>query len=350
MSNTKITVMATIIGAMVLGVGDGGAELRPRCVRVLLAAQARHGRCHAACERRAAARTSFDPEPCEAHCTASYEASAARIEAAARCRSDDTLAFQPKFLAGEIVQPSPIFSSNGMCLDVRNGSSANRTPVQLYPCNGTPAQDWSIGGNFIRGLAGKCLDMPYAAVGGAVWLFDCWGGSNQRWTLSRAAVRSYYGGLGSMFPTGPGSGAAVQVLQNYTYNQWAYTANNEFRLPDGRCLQLGWAGGAMAATCNGSVYQKWVLGRPNEGIKWAPDPSYCLSRLDSTSQTASLTIAPCSPGAARQRFLIAMQIRGMGDMCLASPRGAQAWTPASLERCDTYYAYPPATQSWYIRL
>ncbi|MEV0262281.1 RICIN domain-containing protein [Streptomyces sp. NPDC050617] len=34
-----------------------------------------------------------------------------------------------------------VHDANGNCLDAQNGGTSNGTPVQLYPCNGTSAQD-----------------------------------------------------------------------------------------------------------------------------------------------------------------------------------------------------------------
>ncbi|MGW1807820.1 ricin-type beta-trefoil lectin domain protein, partial [Streptomyces sp. NPDC002078] len=33
----------------------------------------------------------------------------------------------------------------GKCLDVAGANSADGTPVQLYDCNGTNAQQWTVG-------------------------------------------------------------------------------------------------------------------------------------------------------------------------------------------------------------
>ena len=47
----------------------------------------------------------------------------------------------------------------GKCLDVTGANSADGTPVQLYDCNGTGAQQWTVGtDNTVRAL-GKCLDV-----------------------------------------------------------------------------------------------------------------------------------------------------------------------------------------------
>jgi hypothetical protein len=64
----------------------------------------------------------------------------------------------------------------GLCLDVRSASSANDTPVQVYTCNSTSAQQWTVveAGSTLRAL-GKCLDIDAAgtADGTKVDLYDC---------------------------------------------------------------------------------------------------------------------------------------------------------------------------------
>ena len=38
----------------------------------------------------------------------------------------------------------PIVGYGGLCLDARSASTANFNPVQVYTCNGTAAQQWSL--------------------------------------------------------------------------------------------------------------------------------------------------------------------------------------------------------------
>ena len=38
----------------------------------------------------------------------------------------------------------PVTGYNGLCLDVRGANPANFTPVQVYTCNGTSAQQWTV--------------------------------------------------------------------------------------------------------------------------------------------------------------------------------------------------------------
>ncbi|MFI7005403.1 ricin-type beta-trefoil lectin domain protein [Streptomyces sp. NPDC050145] len=73
----------------------------------------------------------------------------------------------------------------GKCVDVQGASTANGTPVQLYDCNGTAAQQWSFSGSQLRAL-GKCLDVTGAstASGAKLQLWDCTGGGNQQWTYN----------------------------------------------------------------------------------------------------------------------------------------------------------------------
>ena len=38
----------------------------------------------------------------------------------------------------------PITGYEGLCVDVRGANTANFTPVQVYTCNGTNAQQWTV--------------------------------------------------------------------------------------------------------------------------------------------------------------------------------------------------------------
>ncbi|HEX4706087.1 MAG TPA: ricin-type beta-trefoil lectin domain protein [Pseudonocardiaceae bacterium] len=64
----------------------------------------------------------------------------------------------------------------GLCLDDRAASTANFNPIQVYTCNGTPAQQWTVvqAGSTLHVL-GKCLDINGGgtANGTTVDLFDC---------------------------------------------------------------------------------------------------------------------------------------------------------------------------------
>jgi beta-glucanase (GH16 family) len=74
----------------------------------------------------------------------------------------------------------------GKCVDVAGANPANGTQVQLYTCNGTSAQQWTVGGDGTIRALGKCLDVAAAgtADGTKLQLYDCNGTGAQRWTYT----------------------------------------------------------------------------------------------------------------------------------------------------------------------
>ncbi len=70
----------------------------------------------------------------------------------------------------------PIVGYGGLCIDDRGASTANYNPVQVYTCNGTAAQQWTVveAGSTLHAL-GKCLDINGGgtADGTTVDLYDC---------------------------------------------------------------------------------------------------------------------------------------------------------------------------------
>ncbi|MEY9877232.1 S-formylglutathione hydrolase FrmB [Streptacidiphilus sp. MAP12-33] len=74
-------------------------------------------------------------------------------------------------------------ATQGLCLDVRNGAFLDNTPVQVYGCNGSVAQSWTVGfGSTVRSM-GKCLDVSGGGTtnGTGVDLYACNGTGAQNW-------------------------------------------------------------------------------------------------------------------------------------------------------------------------
>jgi GH18 family chitinase len=71
----------------------------------------------------------------------------------------------------------------GKCVDVAGAASANGTAVQLYDCNGTNAQTWTVGGDGTIRALGKCLDVAAAGTANGVLtqIYDCNGTGAQQW-------------------------------------------------------------------------------------------------------------------------------------------------------------------------
>ncbi|MFF7634473.1 phosphatidylinositol-specific phospholipase C domain-containing protein [Kitasatospora sp. NPDC008050] len=74
----------------------------------------------------------------------------------------------------------------GTCLDDYGDSTANGAAVDLYTCNGTPAQQWRPATDGTLRINGQCLDVTGAATapGTLVELWPCNGGANQQWSVN----------------------------------------------------------------------------------------------------------------------------------------------------------------------
>jgi hypothetical protein len=116
----------------------------------------------------------------------------------------------------------------GKCVDIAGASSANGAKVQLYTCNGTGAQQWTVGGDGTVRALGKCLDVAAAgtANGTRVQLYDCNGTGAQQWRRSGDELVNVNANK-CLDATGPSSadGTPLQI--------WSCTdaANQQWTLP-----------------------------------------------------------------------------------------------------------------------
>lgn len=117
----------------------------------------------------------------------------------------------------------------GKCVDVNQSSATDFTPVQIWTCNGTNAQKWTVQGDGSLRAFGMCMDVDHSgtANGTKVQLFDCNGTGAQQWTYNPSA-RSL---------TNPESGRCLDDPGSTT--------------TDGTQLQI-W-------DCNGTNAQQWTL-------------------------------------------------------------------------------------------
>jgi glucosylceramidase len=125
-------------------------------------------------------------------------------------------------------QTGTITGLGGKCLDVAGGSTANGTAAQIYGCNGSTAQNWTVKPDGSIQALGKCLDVNAASTadGAKVQLYDCNGSGAQQWRLEAAGD-----------------------LVNAAANKCLDVMNNSSA--DGTKLQI-W-------TCTGAANQKWQL-------------------------------------------------------------------------------------------
>jgi hypothetical protein len=121
----------------------------------------------------------------------------------------------------------PIVGLAGKCLDVRGGSTADGTQIQLYTCNGTAAQTWTRNGSTLRAL-GKCLDVSGSGTANGTKI--------QLWTCNGTGAQSWSAGANSSL-VNANSGKCLDV-----------SGNNS---ADSTVVHL-W-------TCNGAANQRWTL-------------------------------------------------------------------------------------------
>ncbi|MFH9011714.1 ricin-type beta-trefoil lectin domain protein [Streptomyces sp. NPDC017943] len=90
--------------------------------------------------------------------------------------------------SGAAAATGRITGLGGKCVDVAGAATANGTPVQLYDCNGSAAQQWDVAADGTVRALGKCLDVASGATadGTKVQLWDCNGSAAQQWTVTSA--------------------------------------------------------------------------------------------------------------------------------------------------------------------
>ena len=122
----------------------------------------------------------------------------------------------------------PITGYQGLCLDDRSASTANFNPIQVYTCNGTNAQQWTVASGNTLQVLGNCLDVNGAgtANGTLVDLYTCNGTAAQAWVpQSNGELLNPNSGK-CLDDTGSGgSGTQVQI--------WACadSANQQWNVP-----------------------------------------------------------------------------------------------------------------------
>ncbi|MFE1909507.1 ricin-type beta-trefoil lectin domain protein, partial [Streptomyces gardneri] len=132
---------------------------------------------------------------------------------------------------------------NGKCLDVESGRDTDGTPVQIYSCNETKAQQWRLTGDTVRAL-GKCLSNE----GGNAKLVTCDGSPKQKFVYRPADKTLYNAAAGACLDISNGNtvdGADLLVYQcnGGTNQQWSF---------GGTTTNLYTAGGERLVQDNGS--------------------------------------------------------------------------------------------------
>jgi chitinase len=129
---------------------------------------------------------------------------------------------------GGTTATGPITGYQGLCLDDRAASTANFNPIQVYTCNGTSAQNWTVNSNGTLTVLGDCLDVAGAgtANGTKVDLYPCNGTGAQSWAHQSNGELVNANSGKCLDDTGyGGSGTQVQIWS------CADTANQQWNVP-----------------------------------------------------------------------------------------------------------------------
>ncbi|GAA2136752.1 hypothetical protein GCM10009760_16470 [Kitasatospora kazusensis] len=118
-----------------------------------------------------------------------------------------------------------------LCLDIKNATTSNGTPAQVWSCNSSDAQNATLGLDNTVHILGKCLDIVNGGLnhGTPVQLWDCNNTGSQQWTPgdSPGSLKNPQSG---MCLADPGSSQApgTQLITwecgtGHPEQNWAYT-------------------------------------------------------------------------------------------------------------------------------
>ncbi|GAA2335249.1 glycosyl hydrolase [Dactylosporangium salmoneum] len=111
----------------------------------------------------------------------------------------------------------------GKCVDVAGSNTANGTAVQLYDCNGSSAQQWTVGTDGTIRALGKCLDVTGqgTANGTVLQVWDCNGSGAQQWTaLPDGRLRNPQSGRVMDDPAGSTANGTRLQIWDANGNAW----------------------------------------------------------------------------------------------------------------------------------
>ncbi|MGX6608108.1 lectin [Micromonosporaceae bacterium Da 78-11] len=205
----------------------------------------------------------------------------------------------------------------GKCLDIAGAGTANDTKVQLVSCNGGGAQQWAYQtatGALRNPASSRCLDDPKSSTadGTQLAIFDCNGSTAQRWALpvvtKTTVIRS---GLAtkciddSFASTTNGTRIQLWSCSSSTAQQITAAADGTLRVL-GKCIGAAGDGTAdntlvVLSDCTGSTGQSWTRNTATQALL-NPRSGKCLDVPNSaTADGTQLQLFACN-GSPAQRW------------------------------------------------
>jgi len=170
-----------------------------------------------------------------------------------------------------------IENANGKCLDDWQAINKNGNPIRMYKCSATDgAQQWRVTGNVLKNpMTNKCVDDPNAssANGTQLQLFTCLGNKNQGWTAVAIAPKP-----GTPTPTpapapGSGGGSGTASCTSTTTTLTIHVCNGQLVNGQNAAVQL--RGVDITGTEDACIQ--------NQGFSWGASSN---ASEDATSATA----------------------------------------------------------------
>jgi parallel beta-helix repeat protein len=143
--------------------------------------------------------------------------------------------------------PGAINGLDGKCLDDSGDGTGDGNKIQLYDCNGTDAQRWTLtDSGQITGPAGKCLDVQgdEQEPGTIVWLYTCNGTAAQVWNVVGTTLVSAGGLCLDVTGADPSNGTQLEIwtCNGQTNQSWTF----------GSGTSAGGGGGGGGSSSGGS--------------------------------------------------------------------------------------------------
>ncbi len=147
-----------------------------------------------------------------------------------------------------------------------NSVQANITAAGYSTFSGGGTQNQEI----VGGQSGRCVDVPNGSTtnGTQVQLYDCWGGTMQRWTATSSRQLTVYGNKcldASGHGTTNGTPVIIWDCSGQSNQQWNINSNGTITgVQSGLCLDANGAATANGTkiilwACNGQTNQQWSL-------------------------------------------------------------------------------------------
>jgi len=225
----------------------------------------------------------------------------------------------------------------GTCLNDAGNRSARGTPVDLWACNSSAAQRWTVVADGTLRIHGQCLatDRSATAGGTRVGLQPCTGGAAQRWTaasggeLVNARSGSCLADPGSSRRNG--SYPAIWRCTGQPGQRWLLPAGPVASGLPGTCLDDAGDSAARGTraelwSCDGHAAQNWTAG-PDGTLRIN---GKCLQTIGgATTSGTGVAIEPCT-GTGTQVWHLNASGGGVrvknaaAGLCLADPGDATA--------------------------